>query len=473
LNKKVFFSLLVVVVWLAFLGLKLNTYYRPPQESVFLTGSYYDKVGAHEQYYGIYLRDVRIGHMKRLLLKTDTGHKMFEEGLMKVSFLGEKRELRMNLYTDMDKEFLLRNLTFQLFSDKERVHIRGEMGTKEILLTVMTDGQRSSYAIPVTSRPVVPSAMVPFVVKGGFEKKRLVTVPVFDPSSVTGYEARVELVGWERIKLDEGELRAFHIKTVFKGVEVHAWIDEEGTVAKELSPIGITVQREPAGKISGYGDMTILASAETEGAIPDPRRLTFLRLFVDTSPELLSALKRLNRLEGTSLAIAKGDLSRLDLDPKRYGSPSPFITSDDPGIVAALPGIIGTAKSGEEKARSIMAWVHRSMKKTPTFSIPIASEVLKTRTGDCNEHAVLYAALARAAGIPCAIASGLVFNDGRFYYHAWNLVFTGSTWTDADSTFGQMPADATHVILAVGDISDGLEIMQFLQKVRLKVLEWR
>jgi hypothetical protein len=472
-KKKVFFSLFVFVVWLSFLALKLNTYYQPPKESLFLTSSFYDKVGAHEQFYGIYLRDVRIGHMKRLLLKTDRGHKMFEEGLMKISFLGEKRELRMNLYTDMDKDFFLRNLAFQLFSEKEKVYIKGEMGTKEVLVTIITNGQRSSYSIPVPSRPVVPSAMVPFVVKGGFDKRRLVTIPVFDPSSVTGYEARVDLVGWERIKLEEGDLRAFHIKTVFKGVEVHAWIDEEGNTAKEVSPIGITVERESAGKVSGYGDMTILASVETEGTIPDPKRLAFLRLSVETSPELIAALKRFNRLEGTTLEVTRGNLSRVNVDPKQYGGSSPFITSSDPAIAAALPAIIGTAKSGEEKARSIMAWVHRNMKKTPTFSIPIASEVLETRTGDCNEHAVLYAALARAAGIPCAIVSGLVFNDGRFYYHAWNLVYLNSAWTDADSTFGQMPADASHVILAIGDISDGLEIMQFLQKIRFKVLDWR
>ena len=42
-----------------------------------------------------------------------------------------------------------------------------------------------------------------------------------------------------------------------------------------------------------------------------------------------------------------------------------------------------------------------------------------------------------------------------------------------DSTFGQFPADATHIVLAVGDISDGIEIMQFLTNIRIQVVEAR
>ena len=38
-----------------------------------------------------------------------------------------------------------------------------------------------------------------------------------------------------------------------------------------------------------------------------------------------------------------------------------------------------------------------------------AAEVARSREGDCTEHAVLLAALARARGIPARVAMGLVY----------------------------------------------------------------
>jgi transglutaminase-like putative cysteine protease len=44
--------------------------------------------------------------------------------------------------------------------------------------------------------------------------------------------------------------------------------------------------------------------------------------------------------------------------------------------------------------------VYANIKKTPVLSVPNALEVLNNKMGDCNEHAVLTAALLRAAGFP-------------------------------------------------------------------------
>jgi transglutaminase-like putative cysteine protease len=67
----------------------------------------------------------------------------------------------------------------------------------------------------------------------------------------------------------------------------------------------------------------------------------------------------------------------------------------------------------------------------------------------------------------------MVYASDGFYYHAWNLVHVEDAWVPVDSTFGQFPADATHVVLAVGDISDAIEIMQFLTNIRIQVVEAR
>src|SRR5262249_23005851 len=94
-------------------------------------------------------------------------------------------------------------------------------------------------------------------------------------------------------------------------------------------------------------------------------------------------------------------------------------------------------------------WVHDALDKVPSVTVPSARDVLAARRGDCNEHAVLLAALARAARIPARVVAGTVYMNDGFYYHAWTELWLGR-WVTADGVLGQLPADATHVKLVEG-----------------------
>ena len=123
-----------------------------------------------------------------------------------------------------------------------------------------------------------------------------------------------------------------------------------------------------------------------------------------------------------------------------------------------------------EKAQKMVDWIHKNIEKRPVLSLPDALSTLENRVGDCNEHAVLLAALARAAGIPAKVEAGLVYLKGRFYYHAWNLLYLGR-WITADSLFGQMPADVTHIRFSSGTQKQQLDLMNIIGKVELKIIE--
>jgi len=89
--------------------------------------------------------------------------------------------------------------------------------------------------------------------------------------------------------------------------------------------------------------------------------------------------------------------------------------------------------------------------------------------GDCNEHAVLTAALLRAAGVPAQIEAGLVYQNGRFYYHSWNLAYAGN-WITVDAVFNQIPADVTHIRLTRGEGGVQLDLLGVMGKIKLEVL---
>ena len=102
--------------------------------------------------------------------------------------------------------------------------------------------------------------------------------------------------------------------------------------------------------------------------------------------------------------------------------------------------------------------------------------MLRTKVGDCNEHTVLFVALARSLGIAARINVGLVYVHGAFYYHAWPEVYieeggNRGLWLPVDPTLNQFPADATHLRLARGGLERQAAILPLIGKVKMTVTE--
>jgi transglutaminase-like putative cysteine protease len=82
---------------------------------------------------------------------------------------------------------------------------------------------------------------------------------------------------------------------------------------------------------------------------------------------------------------------------------------------------------------------HVSNKKMGIPLLP-ASDILKSRTGDCTEHAVLSAAILRSLGIPARAAVGMLLSQefgqyrNVFVYHMWVEAFLNGKWILVDAT---------------------------------------
>lgn len=77
-----------------------------------------------------------------------------------------------------------------------------------------------------------------------------------------------------------------------------------------------------------------------------------------------------------------------------------------------------------------------------------AGEILRRPRGDATEHARLFAALCRSAGIPAREVHGLAWlgdEKRAFGRHTWVEVALDGKWRPVDPTTGQNPADAGHV----------------------------
>ena len=155
MSKKVFISILVLCTFIVFLTLKLKDLYQPPRDGLQLSAQYMEQAGAQESAYGIYIQNLRIGQLKRIIIPAKNGYKILEEGRMNIRFLEEKSELAMNLFGDVDEQFRVRTFLFQIKSGKDLVNIKGEVGNGEAKVSMLARGQSNVYHLPMKESPIL------------------------------------------------------------------------------------------------------------------------------------------------------------------------------------------------------------------------------------------------------------------------------------------------------------------------------
>jgi transglutaminase-like putative cysteine protease len=271
-----------------------------------------------------------------------------------------------------------------------------------------------------------------------------------------------------------------------------SWVDESGTTLKEKGFMGFTIVKSSAAvaplDIEGQEEVDFYdaASISVERRLPEPSRVHYLKLQVDgisnavLDPDVLTGGRQ--RFHEGVMEISREYLpSRAPYSvpyPHRGDGMKPFlksefnIESDEKEVIEKAREIFGSEKDPLVVSRRLFAWVYENLEKRPVVSVPSALEVLKTRIGDCNEHATLLTALLRASGIPARLNIGLVYNRGKFFYHAWTEAYVGK-WISMDATLNQMPVDATHIKLVEGNLERQVEIAGLIGQLKLKVLDYR
>lgn len=429
----------------------------------------------------------KIGYVRRTLEESKEGFHYSESIVMRINTMGIVQPLTVRMTADLNTDRTLSRFEYDLGSSLFRFRARGSIQGKRLTVYAGAPGGETETTIALAEAPYLGGSILGTAAAAGLKPGEGMTVPVFDPASLGQKPVQIRL-------LEEGTLtvmgrphRAKKLSVEFAGVRQAAWIDEEGAVLREEGVLGITLEKVAretalAGLESAVsGDLAEIASIRSPRPIENPDTLTTLTLRLSGLPEgslfldggrqsYRNGVLKIRR-ESMRERTAGGDAARQDLSP--YLKATPLIQSDHPKVRQALGDILSPGDGGDRKARKILAWVHRHIEKRPVLSVPNALQTLENRVGDCNEHAVLMAALSRAAGIPADLEAGLVFLRGRFYYHAWNVLFLPEKggWITADAVLGQMPADATHIRFTRGGADQQLDLVGLIGRVNLEILE--
>lgn len=498
----------VIAVWVCMIAWHVEREYFLPEAERLALGARELAPGAH--WYVVRMDGVAIGVATSSLDTIPGGYRFRDEVTLDVPALGELHRSRASTTISLGPSLELLEFDFSLDSEIGRFDVAGEAEGDSAVAVVMDAGAGPQRSRMPTSGGLLLDAALTLRMAAAEElfAGNTFTARVFDPSSMSERDVQVSVVESGTIvvsdsaRMEQGRWVATLMDTIpvwrvdqsFGGVSVTNWVDEDGQIVRAESALGFTIERgyyelvqqewragSPAEMAAGYGALiegTAIASNVDVGMIDAQPRLAVRLLNVDLVGFDLEGGRQ--TLRGDTLLIERESLSSATTvsytlpyagggEPASELASTPLIQADDPRIREQALRIAGGATDPAEVARRLNEWVYDALDKDVTMSVPSALQVLDARRGDCNEHTVLYVALARSLGLPTRTAVGLVHLRGTFYYHAWPEVWLDE-WVAVDPTLGQYPADASHLRFLLGGLARQVELIRLIGRLDLEVL---
>jgi len=434
---------------------------------------------------GIFINDQWIGYVHTMLgrnnLNNSKGYTVHSFSFLKFKMFNQLTGLAINALQELDSEFRMINFNVRVLGIAD-IFFKGKRLGDKVYLDIYHDRNRYSKVFDVGDDLFLEQSILSIYRGKGLKIGDSYTLNILNPLTINAEQIRVEVVG-----KDEDNLI---METKFAGLTSRSWIDQNGVVIREETPNGWVMKRVSEEAIDQYliqskssaVDILRETSVRSKGEVKDPRHVKSLLIKVTgidiskfsldgTRQKIIDQIKSIVKISSVFTNPEEAmELPYRGNKLRKFLEPSTWIDCEDSQIKAKAAEIVGYQKNSWLAAQKISKWVFKNIDKVFSPGIPVATSVLLNKKGDCNEHTVLFIALARAAGIPAEMCAGLVYLNDGFYYHAWPKVFVGK-WVHLDPTFGQPVADATHFELISGDFSDQTRIATTIGKIQIEILE--
>ena len=422
-----------------------------------------------ELWTGVVFQGRKIG-FAHLTLRTAPGApgrwEIDSDSALRLRFLGVDKRVSLHAVDVVRDDLVLERFSYDYQLDGSALRLEGERDGGTLRVRIEQAGVRSEKrfddaggALPVNALSLLP-------VLRGMRVGDVFRARVFVGEAQALEDAELRIEGYERSPLFDGA--AWRLRTTLLGVESETWLDADGRPRLERALHGAMISGlESPERARAY---LVEASLNKDEALLDfsllrappleaPRRIAALTIAIDGVPAAL-------RPPGSGGQHCERDAARLDCridrrspraddgpKPVAYLQPTLAVPSHERQFTDLARSIASGAADDGGRIDRLLAWIEANIAQEAVDAFS-AADVLRERRGECQGHAYLFAALARALGMPTRVVNGLVYSapQGGFLYHTWNEVWiAGEGWRPVDATFGQPVADATHVALAVGE----------------------
>ena len=503
----------VLALWLAGLGLLLQReLFRPHTEALAEAGL---RVTPSATFFALLQNAKQIGFASSTIDTADGGISVVDYLVADLPIAGRLHRASARNMVRLTRGLRVSSFKLNVDADLAPINAAGTVLGDTLLQLVVQGqpGQKPDTQHIRLSGPVLLPTLVPLAVALGERPKKgaTYTLPIFDPLTLTAHDVRVSVAAESVFVLNDSSV--FDATTTrWRGVlpdtvrawrlvadgttasRFTGWVDEQGRLVQVDQLLGMTVERRPYEVAFENWKAEKLQRGTAVAAGDDIYETTAIAANKKLKTNLGELIVRLSGADLSGFPVKgyrqhlRGDTLTITRDPPTalkapyvlpFGARAtvgaiflgadPFIETTSPEIVALAMRLRGTTTDPAVVAERINKWVYDSLQKVVTVGVPSALGTLRARRGDCNEHAHLYVALARAAGIPARVAAGLAYLDGKFYYHAWPEVWL-ERWVSVDPTFGQFPADAAHLRFSVGGLGNQVELLGLMGSLHIDVL---
>ena len=471
--------ILFLIIWVLFFGALLKRDYFI--KSIDIREEQIIKRGREESFAGIYFQSERIGFVKNRLTASGSGeYTLYQDAFLYLNILNESHPVDMRVKATLSRDMLLKDFTFHFTSPFYKMEANGKVEGQEVHFSLKTGKETISDIIRLQNPPYLSTNNRYYLLEQGLQPGDKFKVPYFDPVSLSGRDTVMEYRGRKKVLVRNRVFTLHHFVETFSGVRVNSWLDDGGKVIKEESPAGFVFISEPEFKATDIKvkgkEILSSVSIPISGGSLDLAGRNWIRYRLTLPPDTDFDLDKdrqtlddgvltvnLETLPDSSVASCTGFTEEL--------ASTPYIQTKNKSITDLAREVAGNAVADLERVRILAAWVFNNLEKRPVLGIPDALTTLNTRIGDCNEHAALFAALARNTGIPTRVVAGVTFFEGAFYYHAWNEVCLDDSWYSVDTTKNQFPADLSHIKFVEGETVEQVRIAALLGKLQIEIVD--
>lgn len=386
---------------------------------------------------------------------------------IRVNMLGAAKEMRTTLWAVTDSRMQVEQFRFSMETTDQKVDMEGSIRQDSLEIRLATpSGNTVTRTYSLGGRRLVfPALLIPMIERSMVQEE---SVRVFDPSVMNLSPGVIRRTPDGYTLVHTGGQTTYRV--------------ENGTVVAFSGDLDLKAVRKPRNEVGLPEKLVNLLerySIRPQGSafkIGRAHRLV-LRIFPITDEVVLDfGPQRLLRRKGDTawVEIRFRDPWRPterdtveDLTP--YLSDDPYLQPSDPVIQDLARQITEGLTDTVAMAEALLRWVFDRLSKVPSVTIPTSTEVLQSMQGDCNEHATLFGGFARALGIPTEVIVGLVYQNGAYYYHAWNALYLNGQWVWVDPVMGEFPARTNHLMLQRGSLEKQSLIMPLVGRLQVVV----
>jgi transglutaminase-like putative cysteine protease len=443
-----------------------------------------------ERWFGIYVNGERVGFYRQRIDKVDDGYRMEGDGSVRMKVMSFSKEASMRETYLVAKNLALRSFDVEQTINGSLSHVSGKVTGSALTIKSEANGKTTDKILKFKG-DLFPGPALNFypllrtITAGAVHK-----IQSFDPEEVKIKEIQITVLGEE--KTSDG-LPALKLRNnLYPFVNNDIWVDSQGNTLEESVRDGLvtTKAEEPKALGSFISDWALakkdliydFSMVRVQPPLKNPAKLTGLVIEIsnwhDSLPLLQGGGQQVEKKGSGQIIIKTGTLAKQAADAEAVKADDQYlksidkIESDAPEIKAQAAQLATGTKSREDLVKALAFWTAERLEDTIDDSGSAVTS-FKLKSGNCQSHARLYTALARAAGVPSKFVSGLVYLEGKgFLYHSWAESLVNGRWIAVDPTYNQFPADPTHLKLLEGHLPEDLApIIAIIGRIKIAVVE--